>query len=85
MATDRSRAKDFCDLCQNVPRHRNSDHLMSFKREFLTLSIAVICAGHVPARKPFLSLIFSCLSLSRGFEKGLADRGAWRKDIHPIP
>ena len=48
----------FCDLCRNVPRHGNSDHLMSFKQEFLTLSISVICAGDVLARKSFLSLHF---------------------------
>ena len=37
--------KHFCDLCHNMPRHENSDHLMSFQKEFLTLSISVICAG----------------------------------------
>ena len=49
-------AENFCDLCQNVPRHDSSDHLMSFQEKVLTLSNFVICAGDVPARKSFLSL-----------------------------
>ena len=32
---------DICDLCRNVLRHENSDHLASFKeRGFLTLPIS---------------------------------------------
>ena len=47
-AVPESFGKYFCDMSRKLPRHGNSDRLMSFKERVFKLPISVICTRVVP-------------------------------------
>ena len=75
-------AETFCDLSRKLPRHRHSDHLMSFKIKHFTLPTSVICTRVVLARKSFLRFLFCWLCDFLISEAG-AKKGPKRSDGYP--
>ena len=77
--------KHFCDLCRNLPRHGNSDHLMSFQdRVFCASLFCDLCQScactEIISEAPFFDFLISDFLMS---EAGAKKRPKRRKSGPP--